>query len=143
MLNHRISSFCDFGNSISVAVTADHAGRQRETLDRVAGIERQHHRHHHPAAEQHECRRQQARQPAHVVAHREADRQHRDAAEGRIGRQLVAGGDVADLHIAEIVERPQRHPRQQQRPDEGGAADDIHHLLAPQSADDRLDLPAW
>ena len=68
--------------------------------------------------------------PRASFAHGQRDRQHAEAAEHRIGRQLVAGADVADLHVAEAFKRMQRYPAQQQRSDEGRAADDIHHLLA-------------
>ena len=114
----------------------DDARRQGEALDRGGGVQRQHDRRDDPAAEQEIGRRQQGREAAHVVAHRERDRQHGDDAEYQIGQRLVAGGGVLELLIAEIDERPQRHPGQEQRADERRAAHQVHHLLTPQFSDD-------
>ena len=52
---------------------------------------------------------------------------------------FAAGLVPIDRHtggFAEVGERPQRYPRQQERPDEGRAAYDVHHLLTAQSAED-------
>ena len=114
----------------------NHAGGDGEAPDRGARIERQKNSDAQPADEQHEGRRQQGGQPPHIVPRGQHQGQQRKPAEGRIGRYFIAGGDLADLHVAEIFERMQRYPGQQKRTDEGAAAHDIHHLLALDFADD-------
>ena len=83
MLNQRINSLCDFGNSISVAATAMTQAVSAKRLIEVPGSSDSTIVTHDPAAEQDKPRRQQRRQPAHVVAHRQRDRQHRQTAERR------------------------------------------------------------
>ena len=61
MLNQRINSFCDFGNSINVAATAMTQAVSANRRIEVAGSSDSTHADADPAAEQDEVRRQQRR----------------------------------------------------------------------------------
>ena len=119
------------------------AGGQREAAIDVPGSSDSTTLTHDPAAEQHEARRQQRRQaraccrasPARPSAPPGRRTPDRSASHCRCA--------VPELRLAEIDERPQRHPGQQQRADEGGAAHHVHHLLTAQSADDGARPPMW
>jgi hypothetical protein len=93
-----------------------------------------------PGGKQHEGRRQQGLERGYIVAHGERECQHREPGVSHIGRRDIAGRDIADLHVAEIFERLQRNPGQQQGPDKGRAADDVHHLAAPEVAEHDADF---
>ncbi len=118
----------------------DDAGSQGEPANGGAGIERDQHAQHNPAAEKYETLAEQRCQGRQVVAHRKCNHQHGQHAECQIGRSLVAGRKVLESFVLKVGEWSQRHPGHQQRANEDRSPQQIHHLLTAQCVKGGADL---
>ena len=92
MLNQRINSCCDFGNSIIAAATAMTQTVSAKRRIEVSGSSDSTTVTTIQPPNSTKAGVSSVAKPAHVVAHRQRQRQHGQAAERRIGQHLVAGG---------------------------------------------------